>query len=175
MCNWEEIKSKYILLADDINKFKDEFKWLDKNYSLTIDDVDENWNNLTNTQKQIKRLYWSKMARKTDSYNKQGFNYEESIIDLYESSISCLNKLNSNKVENIHSVRLKAHLCLLQKNINRYKDSRKIDSFNYEQLKSVIYDCLNSNLEKYFIENINILYLENKLETIHHIISNKKF
>lgn len=85
------------------------------------------------------------------------------MIDLYESIISCLNKLNFRKTENIQSIRLKAHLCVLQKNINRYKDPRKIDNFNYEQLKSVIYDCLNSYLEKYFIEDINILHLENKL------------
>lgn len=169
MCNWEEIKNGYILLADDTNKLKNEFKLLDKNYSLTADDIDENWNKLTNNEKQIKRLYWSKMEKKTQNYNNGEFEYEESVINLYESIISCFNKLHSNNAESIHSVRLKAHLCVLQKNINRYKDPRKIDNFNYERLKSVIYDCLNSNLEKYFIEDINILYLENKLEIVHRI------
>lgn len=64
MCNWEEIKSEYISLAEDNNKLKDEFKLLDKNYLLAIDDIDENWNKLTSNEKQIKRLYWSKMAKK---------------------------------------------------------------------------------------------------------------
>lgn len=173
MCNWEEIKREFILLADKSKKLKDEFKFLDKNYSLVIDNVDDNWDNLNNNEKQIKRLYLSKMAKKTENYNKGVFKYEESIIDLYESIISCLNKLNSDKSENINSIRLKAHLCLLQKNINRFRDPRKIDDFNYEQLNLVINDCLNSNFEKYFIENINILYLQNKLEVIRSLLNTK--
>ncbi|GEN72144.1 hypothetical protein CLA01_22160 [Chryseobacterium lathyri] len=34
----------------------------------------------------------------------------------------------------------------------------------YDRIKYIIYDCLNGELEEYFVEKINILYYESKLE-----------
>ncbi|MBF7089962.1 hypothetical protein IUY40_00160 [Flavobacterium sp. ALJ2] len=174
MCHWNKIKREYIAYGKVNHSLSDEFQLLEKNYSINQFDIDENWNNLTDNEKQIKRLLWSKLAKKTEDYNNGFYRYEESVIDLYESITSCLDKLSYSKVKNVQSVRLKAFLCLIKKDINRYKDTRKIKYFYFESFKSIIYECLNCDLEKHFIRNINILYLESKLEILQCILSDKE-
>lgn len=158
---------KILLEYEEFNLIdKTELLWLKEQLINSDLDEDSNWNVLSDNKKQIKRIFRSKMAKKTINYTIDFFRYEESVIDLYEAIISCLKVLDVTNKKDIQITRLKAYLCLTKKNINRYKDSREIKNFHFEKFKSVIYNCLNCSLEQYFIEDVNILYLESKLEIL---------
>ncbi|WP_375604920.1 hypothetical protein [Flavobacterium davisii] len=145
---------------------KSELLWLKEQFNNSDLDDDISWNSLTEMEKQIKRLLRSKIIRKSTNYTIDFFRYEECVIDLYEAVINCSHKLNLSPKKSIQITKLKAYLYLTKRNINSYKDVRKIKDFYFYRLKSLIYECLNCSLEKYFIEEINILYLESKLEIL---------
>lgn len=170
MSEWDEILLEYESF-DNIDK--SEVLWLKEQFFNTSLDEDIEWNELSDNKKRIKRIFWSKMARKTAEYDNGFFRYEDSIIDLYEAIIHCLYKLNDTKQKSKQITRLKAFLCLIKMKINSHKDTKKIEDFYFSQFKSIIYECLNCSLEEYFIEKINILYLESKLEILRRLKVNE--
>jgi|GEM_PF-1921439 len=174
MCNWPEIIREYKLLDLTNSNIYNEFRIIEEfnnhNYSS---EEDANWNTLSDNEKQIKRIFWSKMAKKTEGYDEGFFRLEESLIDFYEAINSSLIKFNYSSVKNEYTFRLTTFLYLEIANLNRYKDIRKVDGLYYLIFKSLIYDCLNSGLGIFFIENINILYLESKLDIAQKILKTK--
>jgi hypothetical protein len=168
MCEWDKIELEYENFSIED---KSEILWLKKQFNQTSLDEDINWNKLSDKEKQIKRIIRSKIIKKSIHYDIDFFRYEESIIDLYEAINSCLKTVDDCNFNNLTVVRLKAHLCLIKKTINRFKDTRQVKNLFLKELKTVIYYCLNGDMEMYFIEEVNILYLESKLEILLRMIN----
>lgn len=157
-----DLLTKYSTFCTGNEKLSQEKKWLDETYFQVHPINDDDWNSLGDADKQLKRIKYSTAYRKTKGFYIGIFELEERVIDLYESIESCYGKLGS--TFSVLEIRLKAHLLLVKKTINRYRDVREIKDFYLNELRSVIIDCMDTNEENYFIENVNILYLKIKLE-----------
>lgn len=173
MCNWKQVVEEYQTFIDAIPSLVNELSWLEKKHASTIANDDLDWSKLSEDAKRIKRIFWSKMAKKTEGYDDGFYRFEESIIDLYESIIAVLDRIQFFNAEHLQVTRLRAHLCLVKSTINAFKDVRKIESLYFEQLQVVIQYCLNSDLEDYFIQEVNILYLESKIEIVRRLMNKK--
>ena len=158
----KDLLTRYIAFCDENEKLSQEKKWLDETYFQAHPINDDEWDSLGDTKKQLKRIKYSIAYRKTKGYHDGIFEPEERVIDLYESLESCFSKLSNDSSE--LGTRLKAHLLLVKNTINRCRDVREIKDFYLNELRSVIIDCMNSNQENYFIEDVNILYLKIKLD-----------
>ncbi|RXM53211.1 MULTISPECIES: hypothetical protein [unclassified Chryseobacterium] len=162
--DWKTIQENYSHHVGTYKNLKDEFLWLDYEYHFDEKDIDENWNSKSSKDKQLERIYRSKSSKKTEGFKLGLFAYEESILDLIEALFVTLNCLEKTKRKNFQIIRLIAHLSVEHKNLNRFRDSRKISSLYYDKMKYIIYECLNSELETFFIKKTNLLYFESKLE-----------
>jgi hypothetical protein len=103
------------------------------------------------------------------------FRYEESIIDLYESIALCLQKIE-NVIEvqiDDNILRLKAMLNVQKWNINKYRDPRRIESLNYKIFKDLVFDCINSVHQDFFIQKSGIFFFESKLEIAQRLLQMK--
>ncbi len=129
---------------------------------------DQEWDALSDEEKQVKRILMLKGVKKVLKPNNiDMFRFEESIIDLYESIVSCLHKLEEhiqNTSGDLLMSRLKAMLQLEQMIINKQKDPKEIENLHYDLFKHLIFDCLNSDNQDFFIQKSGILYYESKLE-----------
>jgi hypothetical protein len=159
-----DLLSRYSTFLDKNEKLAQEKKWLDETYFQTHPINDDDWNSLEDENKQLKRIKYSTAYRKTPGFYIGIFELEERVLDLYESIESCYDKLGVNL--SVLAIRLRAHLLLVKKTINRYRDVREINDFYLNELRSVIIDCMDTNEENYFIEDVNILYLKIKLEDV---------
>jgi hypothetical protein len=160
----KDLLIRYTAFCDENEKLSQEKKWLEETYFQLHPINDDDWNSLGDKNKQLKRIKYSTAYRKTKGFYIGIFELEERVIDLYESIESCYGKLGSNF--SVLGIRLKAHLLLVEKTINRYRDIREIKDFFLNELRSVIIDCMNTNEENYFIEDVNILYLRIKLDDV---------
>jgi hypothetical protein len=163
MNNWSFIEQDYQKIIKNSISLANEWAWLDNTYNSLKKDTDDSWNELPDNEKRIKRIIWNKIMSKSVP----NIEFGEAIIDLYESIFYVLNKIESIKFVNTQIIRLKAHIYLEQCNINAQKDIKQIKNLYYEEIKSVIYDCRNSHIDTFFIWELNILYLERKLEMAH--------
>ncbi|MDP9960386.1 hypothetical protein [Chryseobacterium lathyri] len=162
--DWKIIKENYSNYVGPYKNLKEEFIWLNNEFYSYEVDTDERWNNINSKEKQLERIYRSKSSKKTEGFKLGLFIYEESIIDLVEAIDLVLSKLKNTEENSFQITRLIAHLYVEKKNVNRFRDCKKIKSLFYDRIKSIIYDCLNGELEHYFIKKANILYLESKLD-----------
>ena len=162
--DWKIIKGNYLNYVGPYKNLKEEFVWLDNEFYSNEVDTDERWNNISSKEKQLQRLYRSKSSKKTEGFRLGLFSYEESILDLVEAINLILRNLKKTKETNIQITRLIAHLYLQKKYIDSFRNPREIKNLFYDRIKYIIYDCLNGELEEYFIRKINILYFESKLE-----------
>ncbi|BAP31046.1 uncharacterized protein CHSO_2009 [Chryseobacterium sp. StRB126] len=162
--DWENIKENYSNYLGPYKNLKEEFVWLNNEFYSNGIDTDERWNNMSSKEKQLQRLYRSKSSKKTEGFRLGLFNYEDSILDLVEAINLILRNLKKTKKSNIQITRLIAHLYLQKKYIDFFRNPREIKNLFYDRIKYIIYDCLNGELEEYFIKKVNILYFESKLE-----------
>lgn len=162
--DWKNLKENYSNYLGPYKDLKQEFVWLDSEYNFDESDTDETWNSISSKEKQLQRLYKSKSSKKTEGFRLGLFSYEESIVDLVEAINLILRNLKKTKETNIQITRLIAHLYVQKKYIDSFRNPREIKNLFYDRIKYIIYDCLNGELEEYFINKINILYFESKLE-----------
>lgn len=167
-----DLLTMYSLFCDGNEKLSQEKKWLNEKYFQKYQTSDDNWNSLGDKEKQIKRIKDFLSYRKTKGYHDGVFELEERVIDLYESIESCFSKL-SNDISELE-IRLKAHLLLVKKTINCYRDIRNVKDFFLNELQSVIIDCINSNKENYFVEGVNVLYLDIKLIVVQQLLNKQQ-
>lgn len=168
MKDWNDLMERLQGLCDS-EILLNEQRWLKEKYIQSFDQTDVTWENYSDKEKQVRRIKFLIQMKKTENYESDFFKMEESIIDLYEAIESCLNNLNSTS-DNLLEIKLTAYLLLIKKLINRHKDPRKNKDFYLSELRKTIKDCLNSEKEDYFISDVNILYLDCKVELLQRII-----
>jgi hypothetical protein len=167
MLELSQVISSYSKYATSSANCKNEFTVLTNFLKQTVLE-DSPWNALPAHKKQIKRILSLKGVKKTLLLeNADFFRYEESIIDLYEAITSVLivveTQLKSNKdVELLNRVYLM--LTFLAIKINAFQDMRRIDDLHLTEFKQLINDCLNSDLEEFFIYQSGLLFFESKIE-----------
>jgi hypothetical protein len=120
---WNNILSKYNQFSKESKQLIIESEWLNDKFNRSCDVTDLNWAGYTEKEKRIRRIKDSKLYKKTEGYDRGIFELEEAVIDLYESINCSVCKLN-NSFSDILSTRLLAHLLLLKKTINCYRDVR---------------------------------------------------
>jgi hypothetical protein len=176
MENIELFKKWYTYFDNKNSKIKDEFDLLCKievKYGL---EIDAEWIKLSDEGKQIKRILTLRNVKKTlKADDVDMFRYEESIIDLYESIALCLQKIE-NVIEvqiDDNILRLKAMLNVQKWNINKYRDPRRIESLNYKIFKDLVFDCINSVHQDFFIQKSGIFFFESKLEIAQRLLQMK--
>lgn len=165
MYHWNKNINQFKELSNGNSALEEELLWLENSYN-NIFCSDTKWNTLSDQEKQLQRIFRSKSAKKTDGYKLGVFAYEESVIDLYMAVELVLNQLEKTDVKHLQIIRLKACLYLEKKNINAFRDAINIKDFYYQQIKSVIYFCLNCEFENFFTRETDILYLESKLDIV---------
>lgn len=172
---------KFVRLYDQFDLTKPNIRnEIDLLYRIdtTIVDTDAKWIVMSDEEKQLKRIVSLKHVKKVLSDDRKDlFRLEESIIDLYESVIICLDKINKIlDCKNEYIVRFYFFLSLEKYVINSFVDIRKIDDLYYSIGKAIIYDCLNGLMEEYFLRESGLLFFESKLEIAHRLLMNyKKF
>ncbi|WP_419487077.1 hypothetical protein [Chryseobacterium bernardetii] len=150
---------------------KSEVLWLKEKFSDNNFDNNLSWIELSDKEKQIKRIVRLKVISRSTDYTLGFSNYEDGVIDLYESIEKSLANIDSMTYSDLRVCRLKLYLLLTKKKINAYRNPRDIKELFLSELKDVIYDCLNSNLEDYFSQQVNILYLERKVYIMQRILN----
>lgn len=173
MIELNELIPKYSQLIDGNKNLLYELEWLKEKSEEKCEENNKDWIRLSDNEKKIKRILLLKAMRKTEGYNNGIFELEERVIDLYETIGNLLMTLNDDSSEFL-IIRLKVFLLLVKRIINCNRDIRKVNDFYLKELQSVITDCVNSNLESYFIETINISYLEFKLYKIQQVLNSNK-
>ena len=168
MEKWNELMNRYSQICNS-DKLLAEWKWLNEKYSQICLETDSYWIDYSDKEKQLKRIKASIQFKKTKRYDDGIFRLEECVIDLYETIETCLFKLNSFPSD-LLDIRLKAYLLLIKKTINCYRDIRAVKDCYLSELRQVIIDCLNSDREDYFIDNVNVLYLDSKAEIVQRLI-----
>jgi hypothetical protein len=158
----KQMINEYSELIRDNEHLNNEIELLNKKSVEDCLEDNELWISYSDSEKQAKRILTLRIIRKTEGYDKGVFELEERVTDLYETIENALLRLNENHSE-ILILRLRVFLLLVKHKINCCRDLRKVKDFYLQELQVIITDCINSDKEKFFIEVINILYLEFKL------------
>lgn len=139
-------------------------------FALTIIKEELEWQNLTDEEKQRKRIVVLKMVKKVlTPETKNVFDLDDSIIDLYEAVQNLLDDINKMHNNDLIIVRLKSMLIMEKFLLNESRDAKKIRYFNHSIMKNLIRDVLdNPNYEKLYKHlDSKIHYLESKLDNFY--------
>ncbi|BAP31045.1 uncharacterized protein CHSO_2008 [Chryseobacterium sp. StRB126] len=171
MNEWNKILTVY---QNFISVDESEVLWLKEKFKEDNFDNNVSWIELSDKEKQIKRIVRLKVISRSIDYTLGFSNYEDGIIDLYEAIEKSLANIDSMAHSDLRVCRLKLYLLLTKKKINAYRNPKDIKELFLLELKNVIYDCLNSNLEDYFSQQVNILYLERKVYIMQRIMNEER-
>ncbi len=110
---------------------KSEVLWLKEKFSDDNFDNNLSWIELSDKEKQIKRIVRLKVISRSTDYTLGFSNYEDGVIDLYESIEKSLANIDSMTYSDLRVCRLKLYLLLTKKKINAYRNPRDIKELFY--------------------------------------------